>query len=193
MEGLRVRRRGSIALAAAVLLSLLALQTVGQSDSRVKYWGEDVHAILLATARQACKAPERAPLYFSLISNLTGPVRLETFNLSVKNSSSLSAGALVCSARLLTNLGPDTFLLNYTYRLVDIRVDALTGRIVRVYEIWATQRFAMPVYNYVIEVAVRLTPLCPHYSVNATTMAVVASQPCTLTDKWGNKLVIPGG
>ncbi|MGC8986840.1 hypothetical protein [Infirmifilum sp.] len=93
----------------------------------------------------------------------------------------------------MTNVGKDVFELQYSYKLVGLKVDPLTGRILRIYETSSYQVFKLASYSYAIKIKVYLKPLCPHDYVNGTLLAIKGNYPCTLMDKWGNKLVISGG
>jgi len=189
-----VRRRGSAALIAIAVLSLLVLLNLHQEETyRVIYEGEDVHALLLITAREACKSPDKATTLFARAQTLAKHVKVKSYAVSViENSSNYERGTLLCVAKVSTSLGEDTFALNYTYKLVGLRVDELTGRILRIYAVSAYQYFKLPVYNYTIRINIALQPLCPHDYVNGD-LAVRGLGPCVLADKWGLKLVIPGG
>jgi len=193
LEGIAVRRRGSAALIAVAVLSLLILSLHQEETYRVIYEGEDVHALLLITAREACKSPDKSAMLFARAQTLEKHVKVKSYTVSViENSSNYERGTLLCAARVSTSIGEDAFALNYTYKLVGLRVDELTGRILRIYAVSAYQYFKMPVYNYTIQLSVALQPLCPHDYVNGD-LAVRGLGPCVLADKWGLKLVIPGG
>ncbi len=188
-----MRRRASAALVAVIVLSMLVLNSL-QHTHRAHYVGEDLHALLLITAREACKSPEKAPILFTRTEKLARFIAIKSLNISIpENRSEYSRGSLICIGQVVTSLGEDVFALNYTYKLVGFSVEPLTGRIFRLYRVEGYQFFKMPPYNYTIQLRVRLTPLCPHDYVNGSLLAVWGTDTCVLSDKWGIRLVIPGG
>ncbi|QOJ79685.1 hypothetical protein IG193_04320 [Infirmifilum lucidum] len=189
-----MHRRAAASLVAVIVLSILVLNFV-QHTHRARYIGEDVHALMLITVREACKSPEKAPTLFARVQGLLRYVAVKSLSISVpENRSEYSKGSLVCIGRVVTNLGEDVFALNYTYSLTGFFVEPLTGRIFRLYRVEGYQFFKIPPYNYTIRLRVGLTPICPHDHVNnSSILAIRGTDPCVLSDKWGIKLVIPGG
>ncbi|MEZ0345522.1 MAG: hypothetical protein ABWK01_03145 [Infirmifilum sp.] len=189
-----MKRRASIGLLAVVLLSLLVVRQTDDNYYRVQYRGEDAHIAVLTAARVLCEDPARAPAIFQILPQFISPVTVKSYTLSqFLNFSRYDEGRLECRWVIQTNVGSDEFALNYAYRLVGFRVDAYTGRILRLYNITAMQSFKIPEYPYIIAVSVRLYAQCPHDYINGTILALRENQPCRLTDKWGNGLVIAGG
>ncbi len=189
-----MRRRGTIGLLAIVLLSFLVLESSEHNFYRTDYRGEDAHTALLVALRASCSDPGKANVKLQKISRYIYPVNFLSYNLNLLvNESSYDHGALVCRGYVVTNVGKDVFELQYSYKLVGLKVDPLTGRILRIYETSSYQVFKLASYSYAIKIKVYLKPLCAHDYVNGTLLAIKGNYPCTLMDKWGNKLVISGG
>ncbi len=193
-----MRRRAYAAVVGVIFLSLAVLSFLESRESyRAHYWGEDMHALLLVTAREACRDPYNSSrvywLFNSTAQKLRG-VKLAGYNYSInRKDNSSDRGWFYCSWTIGTNVGVDAFTLNYSYAKVYEYIDRATSETYRYYRVEARQVFRMPTYGYDIAMRVELTPLCWHQWLNETTLVLRGRGPCTLVDKWGLKVVVGGG
>ncbi len=190
-----MRRKAYAAVVGVIFLSLAVLSFLESRGSyRAHYWGEDMHALLLVTAREACKDPSSAGSLFRNASQALRGIKLADYNYWINRTDNRSdRGWFYCSWTIRTNVGVDAFTLNYSYAKVYEYIDRATFETYRIYRVEARQVFRMPTYGYDIAMRVELAPLCWHRWLNETTLVLRGRGPCTLVDKWGLKVVVGGG